>query len=230
MKTIGMIGGVSWESSKEYYNIINQEVRKRLGGFHSAKSLMYSLDFGPASQLQHEERWDELSKIFIEIGRNLELCGAELLIICSNTMNKMADDVEKNVSIPLIHIVDPTAEVIKSNCINDVGLLGTKFTMEQDYSKGRYIKKHGLNVIIPDNNDRQIVHDIIYDELCLGKILDSSREEYKRIILKLAEKGAEAVILGCTEIPLLIKQNDSDIMLLDTTELHAKAAVDFALS
>ncbi|MBD7990452.1 aspartate/glutamate racemase family protein [Ochrobactrum quorumnocens] len=230
MKTIGLIGGMSWESSQEYYRIINQEMRARLGGAHSAKSLMWSMDFGEIEQLQHEGKWEELTKLMIEAAQNLENGGADFILICTNTMHKMAADVESATSIPLIHIADPTAEKIKAAGLTKVGLLGTAFTMEQDFYKGRLVSKHGLEVLVPDDADRKTVHDIIYHELVVGEVRDVSREKYRAIINSLAERGAEAIILGCTEIMLLIGQEDSPAPVFDTTRLHAEAAVDLALS
>ncbi|MDH7792816.1 aspartate/glutamate racemase family protein [Ochrobactrum sp. AN78] len=230
MKTIGLIGGMSWESSQEYYRIINQEMRARLGGAHSAKSLMWSMDFGEIEQLQHEGKWEELTKLMIEAAQNLEKGGADFILICTNTMHKMAADVESAASIPLIHIADPTAEKIKAAGLTKVGLLGTAFTMEQDFYKGRLVSKHGLEVLVPDDADRKTVHDIIYHELVVGEVRDVSREKYRAIINSLAERGAEAIILGCTEIMLLIGQEDSPAPVFDTTRLHAEAAVDLALS
>lgn len=229
MKTIGLIGGMSWESSQEYYRIINQEIRARLGGAHSAKSLMWSMDFGEIEQLQHEGKWDELTSRMIEAAQNLEKGGADFILICTNTMHKMADEVAQATSIPLIHIADPTAEKIKAANVTKVGLLGTAFTMEQDFYKGRLTSKHGLEVLIPDAADRKTVHDIIYSELVVGVVRDQSHDAYRRIIKSLIEQGAEAIILGCTEIMLLVSQEDSAVPVFDTTRLHAEAAVDRAL-
>ncbi|MFC7065343.1 aspartate/glutamate racemase family protein [Brucella rhizosphaerae] len=230
MKTIGLIGGMSWESSQEYYRIINQEMRARLGGTHSAKSLMWSMDFGEIEQLQHAGKWDELKELMIEAAQNLEKGGADFILICTNTMHKMAADVESATSIPLIHIADPTAEKIKAADFSKAGLLGTAFTMEQDFYKGRLISKHGLEVLVPDDADRKTVHDIIYQELVVGEVRDASREKYRAVIHRLVERGAEAIILGCTEIMLLVRQQDSPVPVFDTTRLHAEAAVDLALS
>ncbi|NYD82179.1 aspartate/glutamate racemase family protein [Brucella intermedia] len=230
MKTIGLIGGMSWESSQEYYRIINQEIRARLGGTHSAKSLMWSMDFGEIERLQHEGRWDELTTLVIEAAQNLERGGADFILICTNTMHKMAGDIENATSIPLVHIADPTAEKIKAAGLSKVGLLGTAFTMEQDFYKGRLAAKHGLEVLTPDDADRKTVHDIIYHELVVGEVRHASREKYRAAINRLVERGAEAIILGCTEIMLLIGQQDSPVPVFDTTRLHAEAAVDAALS
>jgi len=229
MKTIGLIGGMSWESSQEYYRIINREVRARLGGTHSAKSLMWSMDFAEIEHLQHQGKWDELTKLMIEAAQNLEKGGADFILICTNTMHKMAADIERATSIPLVHIADPTAEKIKATGLSKVGLLGTAFTMEQDFYKGRLAAKYGLEVLTPDEADRKTVHDIIYQELVVGDVRDVSREKYRAVIQRLVERGAEAIILGCTEIMLLIGQQDSPVPVFDTTQLHAEAAVDWAL-
>jgi len=229
MKTIGLIGGMSWESSLEYYRIINEQVKEKLGGLHSAKNLMYSVDFDEIEKLQHQGKWNELTKIMINAAQNLEKGGADFVLICTNTMHKMADDVQNNIKIPLLHLADATAEIINSKGFKKIGLLGTNFTMEEDFYKGRLIKKHGLDVIVPDKEDRQIIHNVIYQELCLGNIKKSSKDRYVEIIDKLVNDGAEAVILGCTEIPLLVKQKDVNIPLLDTTRIHAETAVEYAL-
>jgi len=229
MKTIGLIGGMSWESSLEYYRIINEQVKERLGGLHSAKSLMYSVDFDEIEKLQHQGKWDELTRIMIKAAQDLEKGGADFVLICTNTMHKMADDVQDNINIPLLHLADTTAEIIKTKGFKKIGLLGTNFTMEEDFYKGRLITKHGLDVIVPDKEDRQIIHNVIYKELCLGNIKKSSKDQYVEIINKLVDNGAEAVILGCTEIPLLVKQEDVRIPLLDTTRIHAETAVEYAL-
>ena len=225
MKTIGMIGGMSWESSLEYYRLINEKVKKELGGLHSAQSLMYSVDFEHIKNLQHEGKWDELTDIMVAAAKKLEKGGADLVVICTNTMHKMANKVEQSINLPLIHIADTTAYAIKEKQMKTIGLLGTKFTMEQDFYKGRLTENHDIAVVVPDDEDRDIVHKIIYGELCLGNIKDSSKKEYIRIINKLIEKGAEGVILGCTEIPLLIKQEDVTIPVFDTTSIHAEYAV-----
>ena len=229
MKTIGLIGGMSWESSLEYYRIINELVKEKLGGLHSAKSLMYSLDFDEIEKLQHQGKWDKLTSLMIKAAQDLEKGGADFVLICTNTMHKMADDVQDNINIPLLHLVDTTADKIKQNRLKKVGLLGTNFTMEEDFYKGRLMNKYGLDVIIPTENDRQIIHQVIYQELCLGNIKKSSKDRYIEIINKLIESGAEAVILGCTEIPLLIRQEDVKVPLYDTTAIHAEAAVEYSL-
>lgn len=229
MKTIGLIGGMSWESSLEYYSIINQQVKEKLGGLHSAKSLMNSLDFDLIEKLQQQEKWDELTSIMIKAAQGLEKGGADFVLICTNTMHKMAEDVQDNINIPLLHIADTTAERIKEKDLKKIGLLGTNFTMEEDFYKGRLTNKHGLEIIVPKKEDRQIIHQIIYQELCLGQIKPSSKDQYIEIINKLVDSGAEAVILGCTEIPLLVQQEDVNIPLFDTTSIHAETAVEFAL-
>ena len=229
MKVIGLIGGMSWESTAEYYKIINQTVKERLGGLSSAKILLYSLNFAEIEKLQREGKWAEATEVMRDAARRLEGGGADCLIICTNTMHKMASEVEGAVSIPLIHIADATAREIKKRKIERVALLGTIFTMEEDFYKGRLREKFVLDVIIPPEEDRNIVNQVIYHELCLGKIREESRKEFRRIIEQLAASGAEGVILGCTEISLLIKQQDSPVELFDTTAIHARAAVDFAL-
>jgi len=229
MKTIGLIGGMSWESSLQYYQIINQCVKDKLGGHHSAKSLMYSVDFEEIKRLQFEGKWEEATNIMIEIAQKLEVAGADFIIICTNTMHKMAEEVEESISIPLLHIADATANLIVQNGIKKVALLGTAFTMEQDFYKGRLVGNFGLDVIVPNKEDRKVVHDIIYEELCLGVINEESRQSYLKIINRLMQQGAEAVILGCTEITLLISQDNCTIPLYDTTSIHAESAVNFAL-
>ncbi|MFC1880916.1 aspartate/glutamate racemase family protein [Thermodesulfobacteriota bacterium] len=230
MKTIGMIGGMSWESSIEYYRIVNQTVREKLGGLHSAKSIMVSVEFAEIEALQHQNRWDELAAKMIEAARSLERGGADFVIICTNTMHKLYDEVQKNINIPMLNIADATAEKIKADGIDKIALLGTRFTMEEDFYKGRLVDKYGLDVIIPSPEQMEIVHRVIYDELCAGIIKTDSRQRYAEIIQYLVAEGAEGVILGCTEIGLLVKQADSPVPLYDTTEIHARAAVEYALS
>ena len=229
-KIIGLIGGMSWESSAEYYRIINERVRERLGALHSARCLMWSFDFAEIEALQHAGRWDKATELLIEAARRLERGGADFLLICTNTMHRMADDVQAAVAIPLLHIADPTAERIKAAGLNRVGLLGTAFTMEQDFYKGRLMAKHGLDVIIPDEEDRRTVHRVIYDELVQGRVEEISRAAYRAIIARLVARGAEAIILGCTEIMLLVRPEDSPVPLFDTTAIHADAAVEQALA
>ncbi len=229
MKTIGLIGGMSWESSIEYYRIINETVRDKLGGFHSARSIMYSVDFAEIETLQQQGRWEEATELMITAARRVEDGGADFVIICTNTMHKMADDVQRHINIPLLHIADATAERIKAQSLGRIGLLGTKFTMEEDFYRGRLVEKHGLEVIIPDEQGREIVHRVIYDELCLGETKPSSKAQYVSIMENLVGDGAEGIILGCTEISLLVGQEDSPVPLFDTTRIHAVAAVEFAL-
>ncbi|HMA60364.1 MAG TPA: aspartate/glutamate racemase family protein [Halanaerobiales bacterium] len=229
MKTIGLIGGMSWESSLEYYRIINQIVKEKLGEPHSAKCIMYSVDFAEYEKLQHEGKWEELTEKMVDIGRRLEAAGSDLILICTNTMHKMAPQVQESIKVPLLHIADAAADEIKSRNMGKVGLLGTKFTMEQDFYKKRIKDNYGIDVIIPKQEERDIVHKVIYKELISGIINESSRKKFQKIIENLKERGAEGVILGCTEIPLLIKEKDSVIPVFDTTMLHARKAVNLAL-
>lgn len=229
MKTIGLIGGMSWESSLEYYRIVNETVKEKLGGLHSCKCLMYSVDFGVIEALQHQNKWDELTKLMIEVAQNLKHGGADFIVICTNTMHKMAPEIETATGLNVLHIADVTGAAISKDQIQKVGLLGTRFTMEGDFYKKRLKDNYDIEVIIPEDTDRQIIHDIIYNELCLGVIKDDSRQKYIDIINKLCANGAEGIILGCTEIPLLIKQSDVLIPVYDTTKIHAESAVDFAL-
>ena len=229
MKTIGLIGGMSWESSLEYYRILNETVKERLGGLHSAKCILYSVEFAEIEVLQHEGRWDEAARAMVEAGQSLERAGADLLVLCTNTMHKLAGELEAGVTIPLLHIADATADAIKAAGISRVGLLGTRFTMEQDFYKGRLEKKHGLEVFIPDETDREIVHRVIYGELCQGIIKPESRQAFTTIIEKLVKAGAQGVILGCTEIENLVRQEDSPLPVFPTTRIHATAAVEWAL-
>ena len=230
MRTIGLIGGMSWESSAQYYRIINQEVRARLGGVHSARSLMVSVDFGEIERLQHNGDWAALTIQMIESAQRLERGGADFFLLCTNTMHRMAEDVAAAVSIPLLHIVDPTAEMIKTAGYRRVGLLGTAFTMEQDFYKGRLMRRFGLDVLVPNQADRSLVHNVIYRELVVGQVVPASRAAYREIIGRLVERGAQGIILGCTEIMLLVEADDSAVTLFDTTTLHAHAAVTRALS
>ena len=230
MKIIGLIGGMSWESSAEYYRLINEEVRNRLGSTHSAKSLMWSMDFAEIETLQHEGNWQALSDKMCQAAVSLERGGADFIVICTNTMHKLAEQVQACLNIPLLHIADATAKEITSKNIKKVGLLGTEFTMKQDFYKGRLADKFGLEVFIPNDEDCQIVHRIIYQELVAGVIRDESRQQYRQIIQKLVDAGAEAIILGCTEIMLLVSPADSAVPVFDTTEIHAQAAVNMALA
>ena len=229
MKTIGLIGGMSWESSIEYYRIINESVKERLGGLHSAKCIMNSVDFAEVEPLQHEGRWDQAAEHMVRAALSVEAAGADLLVLCTNTMHKTAGEIERQTSIPFLHIADATAQKIKSCGITNVGLLGTRFTMEDDFYKGRLVDQHSLAVIIPDDAQRSIVHQVIYDELCLGVIQQASRQKYVEIMDDLVSRGAEAIILGCTEIGLLVHSEDCRVPVFDTTRIHAEAAVELAL-
>lgn len=229
MKVIGLLGGMSWESTVGYYRAINEGVKNSLGGLHSAKIALYSVDFDSIEKLQHEGDWEETARILSEAAQSVESAGADFLLICTNTMHKVAPQIEKSINIPLLHIADATAEVIMQEGIKTVGLLGTAFTMEQDFYKGRLSENYGLNVLVPESEDRKVVHRIIYQELCLGKIESNSKAEYLRIIDFLSNQGAEAVILGCTEIGMLVNQEDTEIRLLNTTEIHAEKALERAL-
>jgi aspartate racemase len=230
MKTIGLIGGMSWESTVPYYRIVNETVRERLGGLHSAKLVLYSIDFHEIELLQHSGAWDESGRRLAQAARSLEAAGADFLVLCTNTMHKVANSIESAVSIPLFHIADPTAQEIKEAGLKRVGLLGTRFTMEQEFYRGRLRDQHHLDVLIPDDADRGVVHKIIYEELCLGWVCDASRAEYRRIIQRLVDQGAQGVILGCTEISLLVGPSDSSVPIFDTTSIHARKAAEWALS
>ncbi|CAH0197722.1 amino acid racemase [Pseudomonas mediterranea] len=228
MRTIGLIGGMSWESSAEYYRLINQQVRDRFGPLRSAQLLMHSVDFGPVEQAQHAGRWDDAAAILVDAAQRLQAGGAECVVLCTNTMHKVAAQIQSAISIPFLHIADPTGQAALDGGTVTVGLLGTAFTMEQDFLKER-LSAQGLTVLVPDAEERQAVHRIIYDELCVGVINPASRQVYQQVIESLTRRGAEAIILGCTEIGLLIKPEHSALPLLDTTYLHARAAVAFAL-
>jgi aspartate racemase len=230
MRMIGLIGGMSWESSAEYYRILNQGVRDLLGPTASARCLLWSFDFSEIEGLQHQSDWQELSARMVDAARRLEVAGAEMLLICTNTMHRMAPEVQAAVRIPLLHIADPTAERIKAEGFGKVGLLGTAFTMEHDFYKGRLSEQHGLDVIVPGDADRITVHRIIYEELVAGKVIASSRDAYRAVIARLVDEGAEAIILGCTEIMLLVRPEDSPVPLFDTTRIHAEAAITAALN
>jgi len=227
---IGLLGGMSWESSAQYYRLINEEVRQRLGGLHSARCLMWSVDFAEVAELQHAGRWAEATSLVIEGARRLQLGGADFLVICTNTMHLMAEEVQASVDLPLLHIADPTAERIVASGFSRVGLLGTAFTTEQDFYKGRLASRHGLDVLVPGAADRAEVHRVIYDELVKGRVLESSRQAYRQIIDRLVQQGAQAIVMGCTEIMLLVRPKDSAVPLFDTTALHAEAAVERALA
>ena len=229
MRTIGLIGGMSWESTVSYYQSINRQIKQRLGGLHSAKIILHSVDFAQIEQLQHQHRWPELAKILAEAAQGLEKAGAEFVVICTNTMHKVADIVQQATSLPLLHIADATAKSLVADEIRKVGLLGTRFTMEQEFYRQRLEDKFAIEVLIPEHSERELVHRVIYEELCLGKVKTSSRNNYLNIMANLHQRGAQAVILGCTEIALLISQMDTNIPLYNTTDIHALAAVDFAL-
>jgi aspartate racemase len=230
MKTIGLIGGMSWESTLGYYRALNEGVKEALGGLHSAKIAMVSVDFAPVERLQHAGDWEGTAEILVDAAGRVEAAGADFLLLCTNTMHRVAPEIEAAVSIPLLHIADATARVLVEDRIRTVGLLGTAFTMEQDFYRGRLADRHGLEVLVPDEADRASVHRVIYEELCLGTVDADSRAEYLRVIHALAERGAEAVILGCTEIGMLVAQADTDVRLLDTTAIHARKAVEYALT
>ncbi|HEY6782081.1 MAG TPA: aspartate/glutamate racemase family protein [Candidatus Dormibacteraeota bacterium] len=230
MKRIGLLGGMSWESSAEYYRFANEEVRARRGGLHSADCILRSVDFSVIEPLQRSGRWDEAGALLAAEARAMVAAGAELLVLCTNTMHKVADAVSAAVDVPFVHIADATAEAVQAQQLRTVGLLATAYTMEQDFYTGRLREMHGLEVLVPDAEDRRIVHDVIYDELCVGVVRDGSREEYRRIMLELAERGAQGILLGCTEIDLLVGPEDAPVPVFDTTRLHVQKAVDLALA
>ncbi|QKE64149.1 aspartate/glutamate racemase family protein [Aquipseudomonas campi] len=230
MKTIGLIGGMSWESTIPYYRHLNEAVKARLGGLHSAKLVLFSVDFHEIERLQQSGDWDQAGRLLAAAAQALERAGAELLVLCTNTMHKVAPAIEQAVAIPLLHIADPTAGAIKAAGLHTVGLLGTRFTMEQAFYREHLEQRHGIRVLIPDEPQRQDVHRIIYEELCLGQVREESREIYRRIIAGLVARGAQAVILGCTEIGLLVGAGDASVPLFDTTHLHAQQAAEWALA
>lgn len=229
MKTIGLIGGMSWESTQSYYQALNIGVRQRLGGLHSACILLYSVDFAEIEQLQHQGRWAETAVLLGGAAQALQAGGADFMLLCTNTMHKVASEIAESVDIPLLHIADATAAQLKKDGIGKVGLLGTRFTMEQDFYKNRLTELYGIEVLVPEAQERELVHQVIYQELCLGTINPQSKQHYLAIIQQLYEAGAEAVILGCTEIALLVQQTDTKVPLYDTTALHAEAAISLAL-
>jgi aspartate racemase len=229
MKRIGLLGGMSWESSAEYYRLLNEEVRTRLGGLHSADCLLRSVDFAEIELLQREARWDEAGVRLAVEARALVAAGAELVVLCTNTMHKVADAITAAIDVALIHIADTTAEAVREQRLQTVGLLATAYTMEQDFYVGRLRDRYRLDVLIPNAEDRRIVHEIIYDELCVGVVDDESRAQYRRIMGELADRGAQGILLGCTEIDLLVGPQDSRVPLFDTTRLHVRKAVDLAL-
>ena len=230
MKTIGLLGGMSWESTVGYYRAINEGVKGALGGLHSARIAMISVDFEPLEKLQHAGEWDKVAENLADAARQVEAAGADFLLICTNTMHRVSSQIESAINIPLLHIADATAEVIKSAGLSQVGLLGTGFTMEQEFYKGRLAELHGIQVVVPDQGDRELVHRVIYDELCLGQVREDAKQEFLRIIDRLAESGAQAVILGCTEIGMLVNQHETAVRLIDTTAVHARKAVQVAIS
>lgn len=230
MKTLGLIGGMSWESTADYYRVINEEVKARLGGLHSAKICLWSVDFAEIEVLQHQGRWAETAVILAKAAQSLEAAGAESVLICTNTMHKVAPEVSAAVSIPLLHIADATGQVLKAEGITRVGLLGTRFTMSERFYRERLEQQFNIDVLVPDEDDQALVHRIIYDELCLGKVNEESRHAYIKVMERLTAQGAQAVILGCTEIAMLVKPEHTDIRLFDTTRIHAEAAVTFALA
>ncbi len=229
MRTIGLLGGMSWESTVPYYQIINRTIAEKLGGLHSANLLLYSVDFAEVESLQHANRWVEAGSLLTDAALTLQSAGADFLVLCTNTMHRVAPDIEARIQIPLLHIADPTAQAIRASSLSTVGLLGTRFTMEQDFYRGRLESKFGLTVHVPEADSRRLVHEVIYSELCRGVISESSREGFQQIVSELVGMGAEAVVLGCTEIGLLVQPGDVSVPLFDTTELHAKAAGLLAL-
>lgn len=229
MKTIGLIGGLSWGSSVTYYRVINEYVARRLGGLHSAQCLLWSFDFDPIQRFQQDDRWDEATQRMIDAACALRRAGADFLVICANTMHRMADEVQAAAGLPLLHIADATAERIKAAGLRHVGLLGTRYTMDQDFYRGRLTERHGLKVSVPGNVDREFVHDVIYDELCRGVVSDASRERFRAILRNFASAGCGGTILGCTELSLLIARGDSPVPLFDTAFIHAEAAAALAL-
>ena len=229
MKTIGLIGGMSWESTIPYYRHINQAIKHRLGGLHSAKIILYSIDFHEIETLQSSGQWGQAGELLAQAARSLEMAGAECIAICTNTMHKVAEQIQARSGLPLLHIADATAARIQAKGLTRIGLLGTRFTMEQDFYRGRLTDTFGIEVIVPNESDREIIHRIIYQELCLGQIRPESRQQYREIMQRLAEQGAQGIILGCTEIALLVDQTDADVPLFDTAQIHAEYAAHWAL-
>lgn len=229
MKVIGLIGGMSWESSVPYYRLINETVKQRLGGLHSARIVLYSVDFHEVEAMQRTGNWAAAGALLAAAARSLQAAGAECIVLCTNTMHKVAPEVEAAVTIPLLHIADASAEAVKDAGLSTVGLLGTRFTMEQAFYRERLSEMHGLRVLTPVEADRAIVHRVIYDELCVGRTVESSRDEYRRIMSALVERGAQAIILGCTEISLLVGAGDCSVALFDTTAIHARKAAEWSL-
>src|SRR3954451_2116997 len=229
VKRIGLLGGMSWESSAEYYRLVNEIVRERVGGLSSGDCVLRSVGFGPVQELQRGGRWDEAASLLAREAAGLEAAGAELLVLCTNTMHKLAGAIEAAVSIPFVHIADATAAAVRDAGLSRVGLLATAYTMEQDFYVGRLRERHGLDVLVPGSDDRRVVHDVIYDELCVGVVREASREAYRSVMASLVERGAEAILLGCTEIDLLVGEGDAPVPIFDTTALHSAAAVELAL-
>lgn len=229
MKTLGLIGGMSWESTIPYYRFINEAIKARLGGLHSARLVLYSVDFEEIARLQHAGDWDAAGQVLADAAQRLERAGAEALVICTNTMHKVAPAIEAKVRIPVLHVVDAVAAEIRAAGFHKVGLLGTRFTMEQPFY-AQYLARHGLTTLVPEQADRDLVHRVVYEELCLGKIADASRDEYRRIMATLAAQGAEAIILGCTEISMLVGPQDASVPLFDTTAIHARKAAEWAVA
>ena len=229
MKTIGLLGGMSWESTVPYYRQINEAVKARLGGLHSAKIVLYSVDFAEVERLQHQGDWTAAGALLADAARALERAGADFIVLCTNTMHKVAPAIEGAVQIPLLHIADPTAGAIRRAGLHRVGLLGTRFTMEQDFYRGRLAGQHGIEVMVPDADDRDLVHRVIYEELCLGRIEQASRQAYRDVMRRLVERGVQGIILGCTEISMLVGDEDASVPLFDTTAIHAEAAAALAL-
>ncbi|MDF2153408.1 aspartate/glutamate racemase family protein [Vibrio sp. CAU 1672] len=229
MKTIGLLGGMSWKSTSHYYQLINQQTRATLGGLHSAKICLHSVDFAEIEVLQRQGNWQQAAELLSQLAKQVEAGGADCLLICTNTMHKVAEQVQAAIKIPLLHIADATAQALLADGITRVGLLGTRFTMEQDFYKQRLVDKHGIEVLVPGASDQTVIHDVIFEELCRGEVKQTSRDSYLVIINKLLEQGAQAIILGCTEIGLLVQAQHTTAMLYDTSVIHAQAAVDFAL-
>lgn len=230
MRTIGLLGGMGWESSIEYYRLLNEAVRERLGGLHSAECVMWSVDFAPIEELQRSGDWDEAARRLAVLAHRLDGAGAECLVLCTNTMHRLADEVQAAIEIPLLHIADATAARVRAAGVETVGLLATRYTMEQDFYRGRLAERHGLGVLVPPEPDLTMVHEVIYPELCQGRVLDGSREEYRRVIAELEAAGADGIIYGCTEIDLLVGPEDASVPVFDSTRIHVEAAVDRALT
>ena len=230
MKTIGLIGGMSWESTVPYYQDINRAIGARLGGLHSAKIVLYSVEFQEIERLQHAGRWEEAGVILAEAARAVRRAGADVIVLCTNTMHKVAPQIEAAVDVPFLHIADATAVRVKAAGVARIGLLGTRFTMEESFYRGRLESQHGLEVLVPPEDERTLVHRVIYEELCLGQVREDSRRAYQHIVAGLVARGAEGVILGCTEIGLLLRPEDAPVPLFDTGRIHAEAAVEFALA